>query len=291
MDQNSAQSLISKNFPDLTISKIVKIGEGTGNVAYEVNGHLIFRFPKGPANLIQLTQEIILQPILSKFSSLPYPKFDYLPTDHSFVGYKKLEGMPLISEMAHFDAWEAFSEQVGNFLNKLHAIPKNELDNLNILIEDKSYSEWQAHSLPFYEKTKDLIPSKYYREIETFFRTKPQDLAISKVLCHNDLGIEHILVDIGKISGIIDWGGVAITDPACDFARIYRDLGPKILDLILTKYNAAPESIGQIRERAVFYGKCLIFEDLNCGIREDEYLQKSLKALAWMFGASSNLQN
>ncbi len=90
MNQNTAQSLISKNFPDLIVSEIVKIGEGTGNIAYEVNDHLIFRFPKGPANQVQLAQEITLQPLLSEYSSLPYPKFDYLPTDHSFVGYKKL---------------------------------------------------------------------------------------------------------------------------------------------------------------------------------------------------------
>ncbi|MEI8233042.1 MAG: hypothetical protein WCG44_04905 [bacterium] len=157
MDENTAQSLISKNFPYLVISKIVKIGEGTGNVAYEVNNALIFRFPKGPANQVQLAQEIILQPILSRYSTLSYPKFDYLPSDHSFVGYEKLQGSPLIREMASFDAWETFSEQIRDFLNKLHAIPKNELDNLNILIEDKSFADWQTHSYPFYEKTKHLV--------------------------------------------------------------------------------------------------------------------------------------
>lgn len=291
MDQNTAYTLISKNFPDLAISKIVKIGEGTGNIAYEVNDNLIFRFPKGPANQVQLAQEIILQPVLGRFSTLPYPKFDYLPADHSFVGYEKLQGNPLILEMAHFDSWEAFAEQISNFLNQLHSIPKNKLNNLNILIEDKSFSDWQAHSLPFYEKTKHLIPSQYYPEIEEFFNSKPQNQSFDKVLCHNDLGIEHILVTSDKVSGIIDWGGVAIADPACDFARIYRDVGPKILDMVIAKYDTTPANRGQIRERAIFYGKCLIFEDLYCGIREDEYLQKSLKALTWMFEPSPNLKN
>lgn len=291
MDRNTAQSLISKNFPDLAISKIVKIGEGTGNVAYEVNDNLIFRFPKGPANQVQLAQEIILQPVLDRFSTLPYPKFDYLPADHSFVGYEKLQGNPLILEMAHFDSWESFAGQIGHFLNQLHAIPKNELDHLNVLVEDRSYSDWQAHSRPFYVKTKHLIPTEYYPEIETFFNSEPQIPSDNRVLCHNDLGIEHILVTNDKVSGIIDWGGVAIADPACDFARIYRDVGPKILDMVLAKYDTTPNEKEHIRERAIFYGKCLIFEDLYCGIREDEYLQKSLKALAWMFEPSPNLQN
>jgi len=291
MDQNTAQSLISKNFPELAISKIVKIGEGTGNVAYEVNNALIFRFPKGPANQVQLAQEIVLQPLLGKHSSPSYPKFDYLPTDHSFVGYEKLEGNPLILELARFHSWEKFAEQIGSFLNQLHSIPKNELDTQNILVEDKSFSDWQTHGRPFYEKTKHLVPKMYYSEIEIFFNSKRQNQSFDKVLCHNDLGIEHILVTGHKVSGIIDWGGVAIADPACDFARIYRDVGPKILDMVIAKYDTTPAGKGQIRERAIFYGKCLIFEDLYCGIREDEYLQKSLKALAWMFEPSQNPQN
>ena len=147
------------------------------------------------------------------------------------------------------------------------------------------------HSYPFYEKTKHLIPSKYYPEIETFFNSKPQDQDVDKVLCHNDLGIEHILVTNDKVSGIIDWGGVAIADPACDFARIYRDIGPKILDMVLAKYDTTPKAREHIRERAIFYGKCLIFEDLYCGIKEDEYLQKSLKALKWMFEPKPSLRD
>jgi len=283
MDQNTATSLILEHFPNLKVSKIVKIGEGTGNVAYEVNDHLIFRFPKGPANRIQLSQEITLQPLLKAYSTLPYPEFGYMPADHSFVGYQKLQGDPLINELANFSSWDTFAEQIGNFLNKLHSIPQNKLSNLNILVEDKSSSDWQAHSFPFYEKTNHLIPEEHHPFIEAFFNSKTQNQTNNKVLCHNDLGIEHILVADGKVTGIIDWGGVALADPSCDFARIYRDVGPKILDMVLSKYDATPESRAQLRERAIFYGKCLIFEDLYCGIREDEYLQKSLKALDWMY--------
>ncbi len=289
MDENTAQSQISRNFPDLAIYKIVKIGEGTANVAYEVNGDLIFRFPKSPTSLVQLAQEIRLQSVLQKYISLPYPKFDYLPRDHSFIGYKKLQGNPLILEVEHFDSWGKFAEQIGTFLNKLHTIPSTELDSLNILVEDKSFTDWQSYSRTFYEKTKHLIPKIYYPDIDIFFNSKPQTQNLDKVLCHNDLGIEHILVADEMVSGIIDWGGVAIADPACDFSRIYRDVGPNILDLLLAQYDTTPADRELMKERAIFYGKCLIFEDLYCGIREVEYLQKSLKALAWMFESRSSL--
>jgi len=283
MDQDTVISLILKHFPKLGVNKIVKIGEGTGNVAYEVNDHLIFRFPRGPANQIQLSQEITLQPLLKTYSTLPYPEFVYLPADHSFVGYQKLQGVPLIHELVTFSSWNIFAEQIGNFLNQLHSIPQNQVSNLNIQVEDKSFSDWQAQGLPFYERTKHLIPKRHYSSIEVFFNSKPQNQTSNKVLCHNDLGIEHILVANGKVTGVIDWGGVALTDPSCDFARIYRDVGPKILDMVLSKYDTSPEVKVQLRERAVFYGKCLIFEDLYYGSGDNEYLQKSLKAFDWMY--------
>ena len=283
MDQNTASLLILKHFSNIKISKIVKIGEGSGNIAYEVNEHLIFRFPKGPVNQNQLSQEIKLQSLLKIHSTLPYPEFEYLPADYSFVGYQKLRGNPLIRKLTNFSSWDTFAEQIGNFLYQLHSIPQNELDNLDILVENKSFTDWHEYSFSFFEKTKHLIPKRHSPSIEVFFNSKPQSQISNKVLCHNDLGIEHILVADDKVTGIIDWGGVALADPSCDFARIYRDVGPKILDMVLVKYNTTLEARVQLRERAIFYGKCLIFEDLYCGIRDDIYLQKSLKALNWMY--------
>ena len=36
---------------------------------------------------------------------------------------------------------------------------------------------------------------------------------------------EHILGAWGRITGVIDWSDAAVTDPALDFARLYRDFG------------------------------------------------------------------
>jgi aminoglycoside phosphotransferase (APT) family kinase protein len=43
------------------------------------------------------------------------------------------------------------------------------------------------------------------------------------VFSHNDLGIEHVLIDPGTwtVTGIIDWSDAAIVDPAIDFGLLY----------------------------------------------------------------------
>jgi len=283
MDKLTTKAHISTYFPDLKINEIKKIGEGTGNEVYEVNRNLIFRFPKRQENQKQLEREISLQKILKKYSSLPIPEFIFLPYDHSFVGYKKLLGTPMLYRRNEFKEWDSFSQQLGHFLSRLHAVPTEELNELDLLTEKRSFEDWQKHGQTFFEKTKFLIPKRYLSQIETFFSSEPPKSVGNLVLCHNDLGIEHILVVESKVIGIIDWGGTALADPACDFARIYRDVGEKVLDIILAEYTVAQATKGELRERAIFYGKCLLFEDLFYGLEQEEYMQKALVALEWMF--------
>ncbi len=283
MDEVTAKTIVSKYFPDLMIKSIRKIGEGTGNSAYEVNSNLVFRFPKTSESQQQLEQEIKLQRLLKKYITLPIPQFIFLPTDHSFVGYEKILGTPLIEVSGGFTGWDNFSRQIGEFVSKLHTIPTAELSELKLKTENKTFEEWQRYSYPFYEKTKYLIPERFLSNIESFFNSKSKNTDIDLVLCHNDLGIEHILVKNDKVSGIIDWGGAALTDSAADFARIYRDLGEEVLDSILNEYSMISVDKSEIRKRAIFYGKCLVFEDLFWGLKEENYLKKALTSLDWMF--------
>ena len=117
-----------------------------------------------------------------------------------------------------------------------------------------------------------MIPAQYHDKIENFFHSQPPQKVNDLVLCHNDMGIEHILVTEDKITGIIDWGGNVLTDPACDFARMYRDLGEKVLDQMLYNYQNSQIDKKEVRERAIFYG-----------IEQKEYKEKCLSALNWMF--------
>lgn len=127
------------------------------------------------------------------------------------------------------------------------------------------------------------VPAAHRRPVDAFLTAPPPEGSWSVGFSHNDLGIEHILVDTdGTSTGLVDWADAALVDPACDFGRIYRDLGPPALNAALRQYE--PDD-PRLTERAIYYARCMVFEDLGYGLEtgRGSYVDKSLTALAWLF--------
>jgi aminoglycoside phosphotransferase (APT) family kinase protein len=103
------------------------------------------------------------------------------------------------------------------------------------------------------------------RQVEDFLGRTPPAGPHVEAFCHNDLGAEHLLVDVGRgeITGIIDWTDAAVTDPARDLALIYRDLGPEVFERTLAHHGEPFD--GADRERSAFYARCKLLEDVARG--------------------------
>ena len=103
------------------------------------------------------------------------------------------------------------------------------------------------------------------------------------------LGIEHVLVEprTGAVTGIIDWSDAAMVDPAHDVGLLYRDLGPAALAAILR--SGVESGDAGMRERAVFYARCSVLEDLAYGHDNGrpQFVEKSLAAFGWLFERQS----
>jgi aminoglycoside phosphotransferase (APT) family kinase protein len=128
---------------------------------------------------------------------------------------------------------------------------------------------------------------RHHRPVEALLLAAPQpDPAQAAVFSHHDLGIEHVLVDpaTGTVTGVIDWADAAIVDPAFDFGLVLRDLGPDALDAALTRYPSGAGVAG-LRERALFYARCSVLEDLEHGVEmgRDASVVKCVDSLGWLF--------
>jgi aminoglycoside phosphotransferase (APT) family kinase protein len=70
--------------------------------------------------------------------------------------------------------------------------------------------------------------------------------------------------EANDVTGIIDWTDAAIADPVRDLALVFRDLGPAAFELTLAHYGGSFEDIN--RERADFYARCKLIEDIAYGV-------------------------
>ncbi len=257
------------------IEQVIPLGQGSDHLVYEAEGGLIRRFPKHP-DRATLTREARLLAAVAPHCPIPVPQA-HVEGDH--LVYAKLPGRPLLDrlDLATPRLIATFAEA----LKALQAIPLADISAFTET-EDDPPGAWLAEAAHHHGGVGDALgtvagAAARREAVAVFLATEPPPAAGVKVFSHNDFGAEHLLVDPVRLTatGIIDFSDAAITDPATDFGRLYRDFGPAALTL-----TPAP-----LRERAVFYARCLVFEDLAYGLTHEDprYVGKSLAALGWLF--------
>jgi aminoglycoside phosphotransferase (APT) family kinase protein len=260
-------ALLIRQMPSYQVRYIAKLGEGLDNAAYEVNGELIIRASKetNPASRSESTQrEADLLAVVAELSTLPVPEPVFADIEAGVLAYFKLSGVPL---MEHPVAEPArLAPALSGFLSRLHRAPLKELEHL-VERDTPPLSAWQEDAEGDYLQIVEHLPAADRSLVEDFLGRTPPAQTRAAAFCHNDLGAEHVLVDVeaNAVTGIIDWTDAAIADPARDLALIYRDLGPEILDLTLTYYEGQFDEAD--RERAIFYARCKLLEDIAYGLR------------------------
>jgi aminoglycoside phosphotransferase (APT) family kinase protein len=290
MDIGTAARRIRQDFVGLTIARIVPLGEGLGNVAFEVNDTYVFRFPKADVNVLDLQRELLILPVVRTHSTLPVPRPDFVPLDRSYVGYRKLPGRILMNATEEIlaRAGAAVGSQLGAFLGGIHGIRVAEFDSSAVRHELLCLKDCLASARGDYAQARTGIPTQYAARVERFLDASPPSDAWNgaAVFSHNDLGSEHVLVQNGVVSGIIDWGDTAVTDPAYDFGLLYRDLGPIVLEAALNAYARVHSAEkDQIRRRAHFFGRWRVLENITYGLMPQNaaYLDAALRSLRWLF--------
>ena len=261
------RALLSRHLPGYEVRSVARLGEGLDNAAYEVNGELIVRASKEADPALRgdsIRREADLLVAMAALSTLPVPEPVFTDAEAGILAYRRLPGLPLLD---HPDAEPArLAPALGVFLSGLHRAP---LEEVGHLVERDSYplTAWHGDAERDYREIAEHVPAASRRPLEDFLgRTPPAEPRV-EAFCHNDLGAEHVLVDVraSKITGIIDWTDAAIADPVRDLALVYRDLGPEVFGLTVAYYEGPFDDVA--RERAVFYARCKLLEDVGYGLR------------------------
>jgi aminoglycoside phosphotransferase (APT) family kinase protein len=201
--------------------------------------------------------------IVAAHVSIPIPTPRFADQDAGVLAYELIRGRPLLGRPSPPGA----AQQLGRFLRELHAIDPATVSDL-VPTQEADPDIW----LDDLDGPDDLV-----RIVRA---TRPQPSG-HRVVAHADLGAEHILELDGTLTGIIDWSDAAITDPALDLARLYRDFGPGFLEDLLQVYGPLLGAMPRIE----FFARCAALEDLAYGraTGRGEYVTNAERSLDWLF--------
>lgn len=282
------RDVLRRHLPVVPVETVEALGAGRDNAAYEVNGALVVRFSTEPdpsrrAELVE--QEGELLDLVSAVSPLPVPVPRFVDLEAGCIAYDKLLGTPLlelapVSVLRHTDR---LAGALGEFLAALHELA---LDRMARLVDpdEVPLTEWLREAAAYHATLAEEVPPSRRPAVRRFLAAEPPAADYEPVFSHNDLGIEHVLVDpeTWRITGVIDWTDAAIVDPAFDFGKLHRDLGPSALGTALRHYGG---DTTRLAERAEFYARCTVFEDMEHGFATNQYayVDKCRASLDWLF--------
>lgn len=217
-------TMVKAAFPALPLDGAVVDRSGGDHVLLIADGR-VFRFPR--EGMHDLALEVDVLRALQRRCAVPTPVYDHVDPAGRFAGYPFLDGVALTP--SRFAALPPVQrDQVLRsatlFLAELHDLSPDAIapaERWPVCWTAARYAErGLAERLPVVAR---LLPAQA-DAIEAFYTRYERDFAPRRVVVHGDLVAEHVLLDdrSGMLAGIIDFGDVALGDPAQDLLLFWN---------------------------------------------------------------------
>lgn len=278
-DQHASLDEIASALGRPEILSALVIEGGQNNLVLDTD-ELIVRVPRHDGASRDLERETKVLAALVGRLPLPIPNVvvKTLASGIVVAMHMKLPGTALLDLAGvSFAARQQLADTLAGFLLALHALSVDVLSGADE--PDDPLAEWSdllaevdAKVLPLLSTdTAMTVRAKFERFLAGTGEPHP------RVVIHGDFGTGNILVDNGKVSGIIDFAGCTIGDPAYDLASLSAGLGDDFLALMRRSYPG----IDAMRERISFYRSTFPLLDVLFGLEHGDVsaLSAGLEAL------------
>jgi aminoglycoside 2''-phosphotransferase len=222
VDASSARSALDE--VGLLAGRITAIEGGWSYWTFEVDGLWIARFPRRDEIARASERELALLPELAPVMPFRVPEPTHVGQwqDRPFFVYPRLSGEPFAAESATPESLR----ELGRMLGALHSFPVTRTAEL--LSTGPPEHAWRR----YYEQLWPLVenfalpamPADLASQVDQGFGRFVDDIDdLPYCLVHNDLGVEHILVDPEATQpvAIIDFEEATIGDPLIDFVPVW----------------------------------------------------------------------
>lgn len=276
-----AYKLIKEQFPEyahLPISEVEK--QGHDNRTYRLGNDLLIRMPTAESYALKVPKEQQLLPQLAQYLNTPIPapmKMGHSSVDYPFPFsiYKWLPGQSINLLTLSDQEKEQLAFDLATFLKELQditGIPGPTPGQHNWWRGDH-VSVYDSGAREQISKLAQIIDCK--RALDLWEQACSTQWSKAPVWIHGDFAIGNMLIEHGKLSAIIDFGGIAVGDPACDLVIAWTYFSGSARDIFMKKMGLDADTWLRARAWALWkatFELCQI-EDKNS---PEGNLQKSI---------------
>jgi hygromycin-B 7''-O-kinase len=143
----------------------------------------------------------------------------------------RLPGAAAWPHLQPAEHWPTIARELGEQIRRLHTLPPSGV---------ATDADWPGVDVVA-AVTRSSLPAHLVAQVEDYVAALPP---FDEVFVHLDLAGQHVFVDDGHVTGLIDWGDALVTDRHAELIQIYRDTldcGP---DLFRTFLEATDWPVG-----------------------------------------------
>jgi aminoglycoside phosphotransferase (APT) family kinase protein len=227
-------------YADLNVTEVEQ--QGHGNRTYRVGDDMLIRMPTAESYVLKVSKEQELLPKLAKHLNIaiPTPIKMGVPSDdypYPFSIYEWLDGRSANHLTLNDKTLENVALELAIFLKELQGItvvegPSPGLHNWwrgeHVSVYDSAAREQIANLADIIDANSAL--DLWERACVTKWQKKP-------VWIHGDFAVGNILIKENRLSGVIDFGGTAMDDPACDLVIAWTYLSGKAQEIFIRELD------------------------------------------------------
>ncbi len=273
-----AKKLILTQFSEYADLNVTDIEEqGHDNRTYRIGDDMLIRMPKTESYALKVPKEQEFLPKLATHLSIAIPepiKMGVPSSDYpyAFSIYKWLEGRSVNHFQLDNKSQENIVLDLATFLKELQGITDvagpvpgkhNWWRGDHVSVYDKGAKEQFANLADIIDIDRAL--NLWERACATRWQKRP-------VWIHGDFSVGNILINNKRLSGIIDFGGTAMGDPACDLVIAWTYLYGKAREIFIREIDLDNDTWLRARSWALWKAT---FE--LCQIEDKDSLEANLQ--------------
>lgn len=257
LDQATAAQLLADRLPGAS-GRLLPLGFGDYCFAFKL-GRTVVRIARHLEAAAALQRESCVLAVIADALPLPVPRPAYHSPDTCppYTLHDELTG-----EVLTRDSWLAMPRpararaacDLARFLAALHGIAVADVVNCGLPHLDAAEVSRRVRRGAM-ESLFSLLDGENRRRLDAAlaeWSSPPPGGEPAPVLLHCDIAPGHVLCDpdTGNLTGVIDFGDVAVGDPVRDFIFIYEDFGPELLGDVLSRYarESVPVLLSDVRK-------------------------------------------